>query len=595
MGMASYQINFGGLTAAKSAPAPKGAKVFRLAVMGDFSARAHQGLLETGDALAERKPLTVDCDNLDAMLARLAPRLKLASSGEGEDEIAFESMEDFHPDALYEKLEVFSQLSGLRQRLKNTSTFAKAAQEMRSLGLGGEAASEPSPAPSRRARGSAIPVDGKLSDFARLVGQPTAAPASETGGEPSPIHAFLRQIVAPHLAPVKDPRQDTLVAALDESIGDAMRQVLGHPDFQALESLWRSVDFLVRRVETDETLQIVLLDVSAEELAADLSREDQLENTALYRLLVEQPAQDARLGAFSAIVGNYVFDRTPPHAELLGRLAKIAAQAGAPFIAAVPGSVLDHKASELHHLTQEAWDALRALPEAASLGLAVPRFLLRLPYGDRTDSISAFDFEEFTPQTGLRGMLWGNPAVVVGLLLAETFRKQGARMRAGSIASVGEMPFYCYEDADGDQTALPCTERYITTRVQEGLAKQGFLPMLAVKNSPEVRVGAFRSVAGGELAGWWVATPPPPAAKAPEPDPEPEPAPEAEPEPAAASESTQTTETTAAPAAEADSGSGDAELDALLQSVAAEAEPPPPPAEGEVDADLEKLLKEMGM
>ena len=61
-----------------------------------------------------------------------------------------------------------------------------------------------------------------------------------------------------------------------------------------------------------------------------------------------------------------------------------------------------------HPLIKDAFSALQALPAAAYLGLATPRFLMRMPYGRKTDPIDAFAFEEFTRQGGLGGMLWGH-------------------------------------------------------------------------------------------------------------------------------------------------------------------------------------------
>ena len=129
--------------------------------------------------------------------------------------------------------------------------------------------------------------------------------------------------------------QPALVAAVDEALSDTMRRVLHHPDFQTLESIWRSMELLVREVETSTQLQLVLYDITAEELAADLSERDALEEAGLYSLLVEQPPMDAQQGSLSALIGNYLFELTPPHAELLGRIGKIASAAQAPFIAAV--------------------------------------------------------------------------------------------------------------------------------------------------------------------------------------------------------------------------------------------------------------------
>src|SRR5207248_5990108 len=89
----------------------------------------------------------------------------------------------------------------------------------------------------------------------------------------------------------------------------------------------------------------------------------------------------------------YVFDLSGAHAELLGRLAKIASQTNAPFLTTVHPQVLDKKFA-LSPDAVPAWQALRQLPEAALLGLAVPRFLLRLPYGENTQSIDKFSYEE---------------------------------------------------------------------------------------------------------------------------------------------------------------------------------------------------------
>src|SRR5262245_29346234 len=156
------------------------------------------------------------------------------------------------------------------------------------------------------------------------------------------------------------------------------------------------------------------------------------------------------------------------------------------------------------------------MPEAGYVGLVVPRFMLRRPYGKQTDPIESFEFEEFTPQAGLSGMLWGNSAFIAGLLLGATFTQQGAKMKPGSVLSLGEMPFYCYTDADGDETALPCTERMLTSKAAELVSKHRFMPMLSIKGRPEVRLGGFGSLRGGTLAGSWQ----PAALSSPDPSPE---------------------------------------------------------------------------
>ena len=434
-----YAVSFGRIGKRdRATPGP----AFQLALLGDFSGRAAAGVLETGEALARRKPIKVDVDNLDDVVRRLAPKLALGLGGDGGDEgvvtVQIAELDDFHPDQLVENVELFEQLLTLRRNLQSRAGFDRAAKEV--LSWAGE-----TELPRERAKGggTAVATDRKLSDFARLTGR---KPREEASSD-----ELIRRLVGPFIVPARDARQDALVARVDEALSAALRRLLHHPDFQAAEALWRSVEFLVRRIETGARMQIVLYDVSAEELAADLAASDALEQSGLYGMLVEQPALDADQGPLTVLAGLYQFELTPPHAELLGRVAQVAGAAGAPFLAGIGPDALREPEHQWHPLIRQAWAALRALPAAAYLGLGTPRFLLRMPYGRKTDPIEPFAFEEFTRQGGLSGMLWGNPAVLVALTLAETWARYSRTMQLGSVASVGDLPVYVYHDADGDQ------------------------------------------------------------------------------------------------------------------------------------------------
>jgi predicted component of type VI protein secretion system len=584
----AYEVNFGTMRIGALKSASKKSGSFRIAVLGDFSARANSGKLDTGAALAARKPLKVDCDNLDATLKRLGVKLRLPMGADGGVvELAVNSMDDLHPDQLYNSLPIFSELSGLRQRLKTQSTFTKAAQEVQAW-----AGVKLAPSMKVPARSATIPANGKLSDFARLIGAPTAPVKKQVS-----IAEMLKHAIGPYVVPAKDPRQDQLVATVDSALAATMRSVLHHPDFQSFEALWRSVDMLVRRLETDEALHIVLFDITAEEIAADLSKADALENSGIYKLLVEQPAQDVNQGTFAAVIGNYLFEQTPPHAELVGRIAQIVAQTQTAFIAGVGTSCLETKPSGLHPLIRDSWAALAEMPESAYVGLVVPRFMLRMPYGEGTDPIEAFDFAEFTPQVGLSGMLWGNSAIIAGLLLGATFSKQGAKMKPGSVLTLGEMPFYYYTDSDGDQTALPCTERMLSSKMAELVSKHCFMPMLSMKGAPEVRLGGFGSLSGGLLAGPWQPIAASSAQKA-APDVEQAEATEREKQ----TEEPETAEWVAEPSAEPPAEApSDPELDKLLADLNSDPTPTAPAgataeeaAEPPMDPELAKLLKELG-
>ena len=495
-----YEMNFGAFGKAMGEVKPLTTERFRIAVLGDFSGRANKGELAAGDDLANRKGHKVDVDNLDDVIERFNIELDLPLAEDGGGvHVEIGSMDDFHPDELHDNLEVFEELSGLRQRLNNSSMFDGAAKEVMGW-IDDDKSLRKKFKPAKTSRGSAIPATGKLSDFASLLGQPTGANVADTSAD-----ELIKRVVGPYVVPEADPRQEAMVAAVDEALSGLMRSVLHHPDFQTMEALWRGVDQLTRTLETSSALQLVLFDVTAEELAADLAGSNDLAETGLYRMLVEQPALDENRGPFSMVLGCYQFEQTPPHAELLGRMAKIVAQAPAAFVSSISNDCLQKvDEDEIHPLILESWGALRNMAEAKYLGLVVAKFMLRHPYGKKTDPIDPFDFEEFTGSGGLRSMLWGNPAFVATQLLGQCFTKQGLKgLKLGSIMAVGDMPFHYYVDKDGDQVALPCTDRIITSRVADHVAKQNFMPLLGVKGRPEVRMGGWTSIGGSDLAGPW--------------------------------------------------------------------------------------------
>lgn len=474
-----WSPNFGTLDTATPEWAAK--RPVRIAVLGDFSAGAAAGRLDTGAELARRKMIPVEFDNLEDTLARLSVTLSLPIGDGGAGvELSFGELDAFHPDQLYRELDVFKALADLRKRLNNTSTFAKAAAEVQSWAGG----SRISRSRKRRSKSGAPAANAKLSDFARLVG---VAPELDTG---TPIDALLKRIVGPFVVKAPDPKKDALVATVDQALSDAMRAVLHQPEFQNLESLWRGMDMLLRRIETGPMLQVLLVDVSAEEFAADLSGSDDLSETGLYSMLVDKPAQEKN-GGVALICGLYQFEATPPHAELLGRMAKIAAKAGAPFVTGMACDEFMSAKKAPHPLVSEALRALRGLPEASHLALMAPRFMLRHPYGKRSDPISAFAFEEFTDADGLRGMLWGHPAIIAACLLAAP---------TGKSLGIGDLPFHYYIDGDGDQVALPCTDRLINAETTARLRQVGLTALMAHKGQPEVRVSGIDTVGGQPIA-----------------------------------------------------------------------------------------------
>jgi len=476
-----WSPDYGSLDASAPSWAPK--RPVRIAVLGDFGGGAARGRLETGADLARRKPIPVEFDTLEDALARLNLTMTLPIGKEGEGvEVPVGELDSFHPDSLYRELPVFKALADLRKRLNNTATFAKAAAEVQKWS--GEPKRRASRSGRRRSRSGAPAADAKLSDFARLTG---IAPELNTD---APVDALLKRLVGPFVLPATDPKKDALVATVDAALTDAMRTVLHQSEFQNLESLWRGMDMLLRRIETGPMLQVHLIDLSAEEFAADLSSVSDLAGSGLHSLLVDKPSQE-KSGGYALICGLYHFEATPPHTELLGRMATIAKAAGAPFVTAMAADDLADRRHAPHPLVAKAMKELRGMPAASHLALLAPRFLLRHPYGKRSDPISAFAFEEFNASEGLRSMLWGHPAILAACLLAAP---------TGKTLSIGELPFHYFVDADGDQVALPCTERLFNADAAARLAQFGLVTLMAHKGQPELRMAGLDALDGSALA-----------------------------------------------------------------------------------------------
>nr|WP_245597002.1 type VI secretion system contractile sheath large subunit [Leisingera aquimarina] len=493
-------------------------KRFRLAILGDFSGRAAKGQLETGDALAARKAILLDPDTVEDVIESFATELVLSIGKDGAGiAVKLEDLDGLHPDELYENVELFSELVGLRKQLQSGATADHAAGTLKAWA---EKHGTRARAPKRTSAGNSVPADKRLSAFQQLIGATGITPRPA-----SPVEELLARVVGPHIRALPDPDAAAMQKAVDEALSDAMRLVLHHPEFQSVEAQWRSLDLMARSIEDDDTLDVMLYDISAEELAADLAATEDLSKTGFVRLLTEEPLDEENgRGGYSALIGMYQFEETPPHAELLGRIARVAAHVDAPFFAAISPEFLKTPKAERPKLVAEAWDTLQGMAEAGHLGLVSPRFLLRRPYGEKTEPCYEFDFEEFTESEGLKGMLWANPVVLVAILLGRSFRQNGPSLQLGKIMTLGEMPYHYVNDKFGDQVALPCTERNIDLGKIALAQERGFMAVSAVKGRDEVRLTSFNSLKGSEILGPWTGVP------APEPSP---PDPRGLPEPAA--------------------------------------------------------------
>ena len=489
---------------------------FCLAVLGDFSGRSNRGLCETGAALAARRPIKVDVDNFDWLPGKLGAEIHIPVGGEEGSRIAisFAESDDFHPDSLFDKIDMFQKLKSLRRRLQDTSTFAEAAEEVRlryadQASADGTGKVQAEAKPEKKSEADADTIE-------RLLGKPaTAKQPTHIAGKIANIDALIRDAVKPYIIPSPDPQQDELVKQIDQAISGQMRGILHHPDFQQIEAAWRTLHFLVSNIETDETLKLYIIDISREELAADLAEAESLSQSGVYRLLVEQSVSVPGGDPWAVLLGCHSFDQTAEDITLLQKLAGVARAAGAPFLTAAHPHFAgcesfavtpdpDNWQWQPEAATAQKWHELRTSPDATSLGLALPRFLLRLPYGRDGESVERFDFEELPDKTAHEKYLWGNSAVLCTYLLAQAFRVSGWSLTNELQTEVTGLPMYVYETA-GEKQIVPCAESYLTERAMQSLIANGLIPVLSVKGRDSVLIPRFQSVGEppSHLTGRW--------------------------------------------------------------------------------------------
>ena len=490
---------------------PEPETLFRIAVLGDFSGRANHGLLETGTKLSARTPVLIDRDNFDEVMARLDVRLRLPVAGDGNAPVVlqFKELEDFHPDQIFTHTALFQALKETRRRLINPKSFDAAAAELRV-----QAAPEPAPVPDPQPAAAALSVNNE-DLLSQILGEPIPVRSAAEEREVNPWGALVKEIVAPYAVAKASPRQGEIVASVDETTSRLMRKILHHPELQSLEAAWRGLFFLVRRLETDAKLSVSLIDVSKEELAADLTATDDPSATGLYKLLVDPTVNTPGGKPWALLVLDATFAPNDSDAGTLGRLATIARFAGAPVLAgASPRAVEctsfaetpdpDDWNDSLPSEDRESWNALRRLGDASFLGLALPRFLLRLPYGKKDTPTESFAFEELTADSPHDDYLWGNPAFALAELLGRSFREFGWGLRPGRIDEISGLPVHVRR-VDGDAEATPCAEAILSHRAAERIQERGLIPVLSVQNQDAIRAGGFTSVAepARPLSGRW--------------------------------------------------------------------------------------------
>ncbi len=443
--------------------------VRRLLLLGNFCGQAGVDR----PPLAERRTQRVDLDNLDSVMARLAPGLTL-KLGNDTHALVFREMEDFDVDALLLASAPLRHLNLLRQQLKNPASFAQAAAQLMGTGV---AAAEP-----------------QSRSLADLLGGPIAGPSSPQAAatpDTTPaagIEAFIRQIVAPHAEPAAPAQQAGFVAATEAVLVRSLREVLHHPQWQALEALWRGVAWLLSNLELDESLELHVLDVTREELLFDVLQAGG-QAAAMHLTQALGAKGDGTAGHWTALLALLAFNSSDQDLGLLAALGHQAQAANAPFLAGAGSELVAALLPQGAPAAEPArnlpsWQALRRSEVAPWLGLAAPRLLMRVPYGRGGQQAADLEFEETDSASPHESYLWGSAALACAWALVQP---PGSNIVDG-------LPGWSVR-RDGEAEQLPCAERWLSESEWQALLQAGLMPLVSHAGRHAIQLPRLQSLA----------------------------------------------------------------------------------------------------
>ena len=292
---------------------------------------------------------------------------------------------------------------------------------------------------------------------------------------------------------------NAMIAEIDKKLSAQINAIMHNADFQKLESAWRGLHHLVNNTETDEMLKIRVLNISKKELHKTLKsfKGTKWDQSPIFKKLYEEEYGTFGGEPYGCLVGDYYFDHRPEDVELLGEMSKVSAAIHAPFISGTAPSLFQMESwQELSNpadltkkfLTPEyaSWRSLRDSEDSKYIGLTLPRFLARRPYGAKSTPVEEFDFEEDTSAADTTKYSWANAAYAMAVNINRSFKLYGWCSQIRGIESGGSvegLPTHTFPTDDGGVDMKCPTEIAITDRREAELAKNGFMPLLHKRNT----------------------------------------------------------------------------------------------------------------
>lgn len=291
---------------------------------------------------------------------------------------------------------------------------------------------------------------------------------------------------------------DDFIAEIDQQMSSQINEILHSKPFQAMESAWRSLWYLVDNTEFRANIRIEVLNASKDDLLNDFQDSKDWQKSGLFRTVYRDQYNTFGGKPYGLMVGNFDFDYRNPEIDLLKEIARVASVGKCPFIAAASPRMFDRKDDNFEQLPRKAemyeifehpqytkWNTFRDSDDAKYVGLAMPRFLLRKPYTKEDQDVKDFCFEEDVRLETHDRYLWGNAAFALAGRMTESFANYGwynSMVGPQSGGAVPNLPLHQYESLGQFRTKIP-TETLISSDVDVDLCNFGFTPLVMRRDS----------------------------------------------------------------------------------------------------------------
>jgi len=288
------------------------------------------------------------------------------------------------------------------------------------------------------------------------------------------------------------------IADIDALIAKQLDIVLHDGAFQKLEASWRGLHHLVMNTETSTRLKLRLMNVQKDDLAADMAKAVEPDQSGLFKKVYEEEYGTFGGAPFSCLVGDFKITRSKPDMNFLKDISKVAAAAHTPFIAAAHPNLFDMNSFEELGVPRDLaktfetldlidWREFRETDDSRYVTLVLPHVMLRLPYDPENNPVEGLPkYKEDVGVGEHDSFLWGNAAYALGERITAAFARYGwtAAIRGNEGGGLVEnLPTFIFVSKDGDKVLMSPTEVAITDRREKELNDLGFVALVHRKSS----------------------------------------------------------------------------------------------------------------